>query len=111
MTCPQERSDICAAVVDRAIPLNPTLPPDFTYPMYLLKTVRAPPDLVPRGMVWTQSRPKNRWPTKYGHLVPIAKLELSTIAVIRALCEGDSVAVATRALASHIEKNQNATRS
>jgi hypothetical protein len=108
---PQAKRDICAALVDRAIPLNPTPPPDFAYPMYLFKTVLAPSDLVPRGMVWSQSRPKNRWPTKYGHLVPIAKLELSTVAVIRALCEGDSVAVATRALASHLEKNRNATRS
>jgi hypothetical protein len=97
-------------LVDRKVRLNPIGPADFVYPYYLHKTVRAPPDLVPHGIDWAQSRPKSPWPTKYGHLVPIAKLELSTEDVIEVLCEGESVAVATRALASEFKRNPNLTR-
>jgi hypothetical protein len=30
---PESKHDICAALVDRTIPLNPTLPADFVYPI------------------------------------------------------------------------------
>jgi hypothetical protein len=108
----EAKRDICAALVDRRIRLNPTPPADLIYPIYLFKNVRAPPDLTPRDIDWAHSRPKNPWPGYFGRgpLLPIAKLEVLTENVVEVLCEGDSLAVMIRALASHLKKNPKATR-
>jgi hypothetical protein len=108
----EAKRDICAALVDREIRFRTTLPADFSFPMDLIPSLRAPSDLRPLGIDWAHSRPKNKWPSYYGrgHLVPIAKIEVLTKDVSRVLGEGDFEAAATQALAIQLKRKPDTKR-
>ena len=99
----EAKRDICAALVDGRIRFQPTIADDFVFPRYLIDSLLVPPGLSPRDIDWARSRPKKRWhSTRYGHLVPIAKIELSGKDVIRVLRRGEAGASSAQASARQV---------